>query len=414
MYYNKKSIFAALIGMMFAGNAMAQQNTAGHYEVTLEDGRQMNLSSEELTALKNEKGTLKSYNFIEVQGGVQLTSTDAKMTDLITPTAAFSIGRYFTPVVGARLHVNAWESKSGYNDLGFYKWNYFTTNADVLFNLTNLFSKDKSGSHPLNVILLGGIGLTNSWGNDEANAMAAANNGLNMPFVWDDNRLSHNIRAGLRLETNVAKPFGVSLEVNANSLDDRFNSKMNNADDWQFTAMLGLSFRFGHKTTKPVIVSETYIAPPAPKVEPKKEPKYITVTRTVNKQVAVTLHEEAFFNIRKSDPAAGMPKIQEVAKFLKDYADAKVTVVGYADKGTGNAKLNMKYSKKRAENYKQELVDKYGCDAAKITVDAKGDTVQPFSENDKNRCVIIDGTATKTVQETITEKVLEGSQPAAK
>ena len=408
---NRKTLCAALIGMMLAGNALAQN--AGHYEVKLKDGRQLELSAEELENLKNEKGTLKSYNFIEVQGGVQLTSTDAKMTDLITPTAAFSVGRYFTPVVGARLHVNAWETKSGFNDLGFYKWNYFTTNADVMLNLTNMFSKDKSGSHPLNVILLGGIGLTNSWGNEEANAMAAANNNLNMPLVWDDNRLSHNIRAGLRLETNVTKPFGVSLEVNANSLDDRFNSKMNDADDWQFTAMLGLSFRFGHKSNKPVIVSETYIAPPAPKVEPKKEPKYITVTREIKKQVPVTLHEEAFFNIRKSDPAAAMPKIQEVAKFLNDYADAKVTVVGYADKGTGNAKLNMKYSKQRAENYKEELTNKYGCDGARITVDAKGDTVQPFAENDKNRCVIIDGTATKTVTETITEKVLE-SEAAAK
>jgi outer membrane protein OmpA-like peptidoglycan-associated protein len=411
MFMNRKTLCAALIGMMLAGNALAQN--AGHYEVKLKDGRQLELSAEELENLKNEKGTLKSYNFIEVQGGVQLTSTDAKMTDLITPTAAFSVGRYFTPVVGARLHVNAWETKSGFNDLGFYKWNYFTTNADVMLNLTNMFSKDKSGSHPLNVILLGGIGLTNSWGNEEANAMAAANNNLNMPLVWDDNRLSHNIRAGLRLETNVTKPFGVSLEVNANSLDDRFNSKMNDADDWQFTAMLGLSFRFGHKSNKPVIVSETYIAPPAPKVEPKKEPKYITVTREIKKQVPVTLHEEAFFNIRKSDPAAAMPKIQEVAKFLNDYANAKVTVVGYADKGTGNAKLNMKYSKQRAENYKEELINKYGCDGARITVDAKGDTVQPFAENDKNRCVIIDGTATKTVTETITEKVLE-SEAAAK
>lgn len=410
MHYNKKTICAAVIGMMMAGNAMAQN--AGHYEVTLEDGRQMNLNSTELAELKNQKGTLKSYNFIELQGGVQLTSTDAKMTDLITPVGAFSIGRYFTPVVGARLHVNGWQAKSGYNDLGFYKWNYITTSADVLLNLTNMFSKDKSGAHPINVILLGGIGLNNAWGNEEANCMAEANNKLNMPLVWDDNRLSHNIRAGLRLETDVTKPFGVSLEVNANSLDDRFNSKMNDADDWQFTAMLGVSFRFGHKTTKPVIVSEKYIAPPAPKPAPKPVPKYITRTKEIKKQVPVSLHEEAFFLICKSDPKAGMPKIQEVAQFLKDYADAKVIVVGYADKGTGNAKLNMMYSKRRAENYKKELVEKYGCDESRITVDAKGDTVQPFAENDKNRCVIIDGTATKTVTETITEKVLESEATA--
>ena len=205
-------------------------------------------------AQESDKGELKSYNFVEIQGGVQTTLTDAKMDKLITPVGAFSIGRYFTPAVGARLHVNGWQAKSGYNDLGFYKWNYLTTDLDLLVNLTNLFSKTKSGSHPLNVILLGGIGLTNSWGNDEANLMASANPNLNMPLVWDGNRLSHNIRAGLRLETNVTKPVGVSLEVNANSLDDRFNSKMNDADDWQLSAMLGISIRFGHKYKKPAPV----------------------------------------------------------------------------------------------------------------------------------------------------------------
>ena len=59
----------------------------------------------------------------------------------------------------------------------------------------------------------------------------------------------------------------------------------------------------------------------------------------------------------------------------------------YADAGTGNANINMKYSKQRAENVAKALTNA-GIDAARITVDAKGDTVQPFSENDKNRVTI--------------------------
>ena len=161
---------------------------------------------------------LKSYSFIEAQGGVQLTSTNAPMDKLITPTAALSFGHYFFPAIGLRLHVNAWQSKSGFKDLGqSYKWKYVTTDADLLVNLTNLFSKNHNYSHPLNVILLGGFGLTNAWDNDELKALLAANKNLNMPLVWNKNRLSHNIRAGLRLETNVTKPLGVSLEVNGNS-----------------------------------------------------------------------------------------------------------------------------------------------------------------------------------------------------
>lgn len=356
------------------------------------------------SAQQSDKGELKSYNFVEVQGGAQLTLTDAKMDKLITPVGAFSIGRYFTSAVGARFHVNGWQAKSGFDNIGYYKWNYLTTDLDLLVNLTNLFSKTKTGSHPLNVILLGGIGLTNSWNNDDANAMAAANRGLNMPLVWDGNRLSHNIRAGLRLETNVTKPVGVSLEINANSLDDRFNSKMNDADDWQLSALLGVSFRFGHKYKKaaPAVREE-----PKPVVveQPKPEPKVVTVIDTVYKKVPVTLHEEKFYKIRESDPAAKNAQMDRISKFLNDYPEATVTIVGYADKGTGNAAINKKYAQKRADSFKADLVKKYNLDASRIVTDSKGDTVQPFAENDKNRCVIADGKAEKTVMETKSRKV---------
>ena len=69
-----------------------------------------------VTAQDDTRGQFKPYTFVEAQGGIQFTSDDAKLSKLITPTAALSIGRFFTPVVGARLHVNAWEVKSGLSD----------------------------------------------------------------------------------------------------------------------------------------------------------------------------------------------------------------------------------------------------------------------------------------------------------
>lgn len=346
----------------------------------------------------NDKGRLKSYSFIEAQGGVQLTSTDAPMDKLITPTAALSFGHYFYPAVGVRLHANAWQSKSGFQALDqYYKWKYVTTDADLLLNLTNLFSKNYK--HALNVILVGGFGLNYAWDNDELRAITAQHRDLNTELAWDKNRFSHNIRAGLRLETDVTKPIGLSLEVDANSLSDRFNSKMNNSDDWMFTAMLGLSFRFGHKYKKceckkeePVVVPEPVpVVEPEPKPEPKPEP--VVEKKPEPKVVTVKeqLHEEIFYVICKSDPEVGKRQMQKVADFMKRNPNAKVSVVGYADKGTGNPRLNMGYSQKRAENCRQELINGYGCDASRISVDYKGDTVQPFDENDKNRCVIIDG-----------------------
>ena len=348
-----------------------------------------------------KEGMLRSYSYVEAQGGVQMTATNAPMDKLITPTAALSFGHYFTPAVGARLHVNAWQSKAGIINGEYYKWNYVTPDLDLMLNLSNIICPGKT--HPLNVILLGGVGLNYAWDNDELKALNA--DPREVPLMWDKNRLSHNLRAGLRLETNPAKPLGLSLEVNANSLDDRFNSKTNDSDDWMFTAMLGVSFRFGHKYCQckkapepaPVVKPEPKPEPKPVVVEKKTEPKPVVKTekKAVVKQEAVKLHKEVFYQIRENTNELPASVIKEVADFMKNHKDAKISIVGYADKGTGNAQLNKMYAQKRAQQFKDDLVKKYGCDAARISVDSKGDTVQPFAENDKNRCVIVDGTAVK-------------------
>ena len=53
------------------------------------------------------------YMFVGIQGGAQTTFTDYDQLKLITPTASVSFGAFFTPVVGARLHVNGIWNKGG-------------------------------------------------------------------------------------------------------------------------------------------------------------------------------------------------------------------------------------------------------------------------------------------------------------
>ena len=335
----------------------------------------------------------KSFSFVEAQGGLQLTSTNAPMDKLFTPTASLSFGHYFTPVVVARLHVNAWQSKIGFKDLDqYYKWKYVTPDLDLMLNLTNLFSK--TTNHGLNVVLLGGVGLNYAWDNDELK-------GLNLeasrtPLAWDKNRLSHNMRAGLRLETNQAKPLGVSLEVNANSLSDRFNSKTNDADDWQFTAQLGLVYRFCYKRPEPKYITKMVDVIDYVEVD---EPYTYTVKekRPVEKMEKTKVEKVIFFQIRESDASKAQgtdAAIKETADLMKTSPDAVITVTGYADKGTGTARLNKMYAQKRAADVTDKLVKEHGLDASRIKTDSKGDTVQPFEENDKNRCVIVTGEGT--------------------
>ena len=139
----KKLFFTAVISALTVGAAQAQEDT---------------------------RDQLKSFSYVEVQGGLQLTSTNAPMDKLFTPTAALSIGHYFSPVVGARLHVNAWQAKSGFAATDqYYKWKYVTPDLDLMLNLSNMFGKKQS--HALNIILLGGVGLNYAWDNDDLKAL---------------------------------------------------------------------------------------------------------------------------------------------------------------------------------------------------------------------------------------------------
>jgi len=368
------------------------------------------------TAQAQNDKVLKSYSFVEAQGGIQFTSTNAPIDKLITPTAALSFGHYFSPAVGARLHVNAWQAKSGFADMDkYYKWKYITPDLDILLNLTKVFGDKYKADHFLNVILLGGVGLNYAWDNKELKDLGLSDSQM-PPLAWGvkdgqkDNRLSHNLRAGLRLETDITKPIGVSLEVNANSLSDRFNSKTNDADDWQFSAMLGLSVRFNHK------YKDRYIYKTVEVIDTVEvdEPEVIKVKKTrpvVKEKMEKTKMQKAiFFKIAESDAdvASGInAAIKEAAELMKTSDDAVITVTGYADKGTGSAAGNKKFAKKRAQDVARKLTDEYGLDKGRITVDSKGDTVQPFEDNDKNRCVIVEGDGTFRIQYTVEEEYEE-------
>ena len=346
------------------------------------------------------------HGFIQLQGGVGTTLTDVECLKLLSPTASIGAGAWFGPSVGARLHVNAWESKGGFKTAGDplkYKYNYVNTNADLMLNVLNLFSEKKY--HKFNVILIGGIGLNYAWKNDEFHQLLNTYTPtVDISNAWGEGTsrkqlLSHNIRAGLLFDFNIAKHWGVGIEVDANSLDDRFNSKFTDSDDWMITAQLGITYKFGFKAphekkqepVKPVqVVQPTPVVPTQAvrTVEPVKAPEPVRAPEPA-KVVEEPYKDVLFYAIRDSeiDPES---IISAAAAWCKKYPNKTITVSGYADKGTGNAKLNMMYSQQRT-NKVVDMLKKKGVPASQIKSAAYGDTVQPFSENDKNRCVIIEG-----------------------
>jgi membrane peptidoglycan carboxypeptidase len=174
------------------------------------------------------------------------------------------------------------------------------------------------------------------------------------------------------------------------SQSDEFNLKRNYNPDWQLTALLGLTFKLGKKKAAPapapVVYEEPAPAPaPAPKPvvkpEPKPEPKPVVKPEP--------LEETFFYNIRLSDPDPDA-KLNRIVAWCKKYPQKGITIKGYADKGTGTPALNVGYAKARAEKVAKALQEK-GISADRMSVSSYGDTVQPFPENDLNRCVIVVG-----------------------
>ncbi len=316
------------------------------------------------------------HAFIGIQGGGQTTFTNYNNAKLITPTASIYGGYWFINVVGARLHVNGLWNKGGVKQTSqTYDYNYVTTDLDLMLNLTTLFGKKEY--YPLNVYLIGGAGLNTAWNNDDALAIGKTV----LTDAWDGTKLSHNARVGVQLDYNIIRNLSVNLEIAANSLGDRFNSKRGGGDDWQMTAQLGLAFKFGHKKKPaPQEIWETRID-----TTWYDDVTYKEVTR------ARDIKREIFFEIRSDSIDNEDAQITAVAEFLKTVKDAEISIVAYADRGTGNPKINMEYSKKRALSTQRKLIER-GVDPKVFkSVEWKGDTVQPFAENAKNRVSIIVG-----------------------
>lgn len=212
----------------------------------------MGLSTTAGAQTDGEKTLVYPQIFIGVQGGAQTTLTQYNNWKLITPSASLSVGSFFTPVVGARLHFNGLWNKGGYYDdiEDFkYKYKYLSSNIDLMVNLITLFGRKYY--YPLIVYLIGGIGLNYAWSNNDAFARKEL-----LLLAYDNKRFSHNARVGAMLDFNVSKHVSINLEVSANNLNDRYNSRKSNKGDWQITTQLGVAYKFAGKKAKKAVELE--------------------------------------------------------------------------------------------------------------------------------------------------------------
>ena len=355
---------------------------------------------------QEQKGTteyvFEPHWYVNIQPlGVQYTLGEVDFGDLLSYNVQAAVGYEFNKVVGARLAINAWQSKAGShltlrngglittNDYK-WKWNYIAPTVDVTFNISNLIS----GVNPNRFFTFGafaGLGANIAWGNGEAataNAQILAASGYTqgdaLEYLWDGTKTRLVLQAGLTGDFKINDKLAVTLEVSANTLNDKYNSKKAKNWDWYFNALAGLKINFGPT------YSTKFIPAPEPEIRyvEKIVEKVVEVPAAPAETAAEPLRRDIFFLINKTDiRTSEASKVSDIVTYLNENKDAKVQVTGYADAGTGNDKINDRLAAKRAEAVVAAL-KKAGISADRISFDSKGARVQPFADNDSNRVSI--------------------------
>ena len=341
--------------------------------------------------------------YVQVQPlGAQYTLGEIGFGDLISYNAQLGLGYNFSKVVGARLAVNAFQSKAGSeigNDTYQWKWKYVAPTVDLTFNLSNLFC----GINPnrvFNLSVFAGVGANVGFSNDEAadaDVLMRQQHDIAAPtfpedqalrYLWDGSKIRLMGQAGVMADFRLSDAVSLGLEVNANTMNDRYNSKKAGNADWYFNALAGLKINLGKKGQY-----KTYVT----RFVPDPEPEIRYVEKVVEKIVEVPapapevepLRRDIFFIINKTEiRAEEAQKVKDVADYLNKYPKARVVVTGYADAGTGNDRINDRLAAGRADVVVKALKEQYNISADRISYDSKGSRVQPFAENDKNRVTI--------------------------
>ena len=344
--------------------------------------------------------------YVQIQPlGIQHTLGEVDFGDLNSYNVQAALGRQFTPVVGARLAVNAWQSKAGSKIDGWkfkWDWKYVAPSVDVTFNLSNLFC----GFNPnrlFNFSVFGGLGANIGFSNDGAkdaqadikakfpNLVATAmwDQADNLSYLWDGTKVRLFGQAGIAGDFRISDAVSVGLELSANTLSDKYNSKKAGNWDWYFNALAGVKINLGPTyTTREIPVPEPEIRY-VEKIVEKIVEKPVPAPAAAAVAEVEPLRRDIFFLINKTNirPSEAQ-KVKDIADYLNEHPTAKVMITGYADAGTGNNKINDRLAAGRADAVVKSLKKDYGIAESRISYDSKGSRVQPFAENDMNRVSI--------------------------
>ncbi len=318
-------------------------------------------------------------------------------------TAVYNVGfgKWFSPYIGWRMSFLGGSLHWDNQQFNSAKW--VNANLDFMWDMFNSFGGVNS-SRPFSIVPFIGLGGAYTWDYSRDASMVKRNNGKDKTNSW-----SLPLSAGLQLRFRLSKYVDFFAEGRAQFAGDNFNNEVGGAPiDMNISVIGGFSFNIGGAgfrsynpcdyasyianlngqvndlrgalaaTSAALAAAEAQLPCPEIQVQEKNvvieaTPMMATVRFNINS--AVISNNE-------------MVNVYNVAEWMKANPEQTVVICGYADKDTGTASYNMALSKRRAEAVRDALVNKYGINPDRLSIQAAGSDVQPYKENNWNRIVI--------------------------
>lgn len=324
--------------------------------------------------------------FMQGQLGITYSTGGTGIGRLLSPGGSLSVGKYFSPVWGARVNIGGWVAKMPGVYSGSDSFFYGSATVDGLMNLSQLIRKYPECLFDVSVIA--GIGFNRSF-NHASSFMG---------------------KLGLMGSFRLNDAIDLNVEATANGVGDRWNGRDDHGIDTYFNLGVGLTYKFGRMPKCVSCISEEYPETMYSEddmnelVNRMREAAQADCAETridtvlvekdcppVSDKVVKGIRSHVQFQLGKTtiQPSQEM-NIVAIADYMKQYPDANATINGYADTGTGTPQINHRLAQERAEVVRDCLVKKYGIESDRLFVMSMEGDEQPFSKNnDWNRVVII-------------------------
>jgi outer membrane protein OmpA-like peptidoglycan-associated protein len=359
---------------------------------------QIGFSTERGSITNFKKNAASDNMFITVAGGANILKGDRNneldFADRIAPSGAISIGKWYNPYMAFRLQVNGGLMKN-YSRGSTQDFTWINPHVDIMWDVTNFWAPYNEAKvfHFIPFVGLG-YALRPEYTDDKVPAGEWG--------VFSKSE-SATLNGGAQFLFRLSKRVDLVVEGQYTLLAQHWNRDYFPRHQYKrlFQGMLGLNFNLGRKEFE-VLEPMDYALlndlnsqinalraqnaelsrrpercpdcpPPPPPPPPARENTQNVVYFRLN-SARIDAHQEI--------------NISTTADYAKKH-NLPIKLVGYADRKTGNPDYNKGLSERRARAVAKQLTEKYGVPTSSISMDWRGDEVQPYSVNEWNRVVIM-------------------------